>query len=213
MNYKNVIIVLSLVLIFFSCSGGDNADDPIQDDPDPVDLGNVNDCGTYPIQETSPYKLPYNVGEAYEVSQANCTDNSHREGTLGQFAYDFRMPIGTDLIAIRPGVVVAIQESFPNVGSVQQPGEENFVIINNNDGTQDRYFHLDQDGVHVEVGQTVSRGQLIASSGNSGGTPFPHLHLEVIRATPGGGIPIAVTFSNTRPHPTGLVKGQTYQAE
>ena len=206
-NYITIIHAISFLLVLIAC----NSDEPKQE-PDP-NAERTNSCGTYPPQETSPFILPYKAGEACEVTQANCTNNSHRKGTLGQFAYDIRMPIGTDIIAVRAGMVVAIQESFPNVTTVQKPGEENFVIIINSNGTQDRYFHLDQDGVHVSIGQIVSKGQLIATGGNSGGTPFPHLHLEVIQPTTGGGIPIPVTFSNTKPHPTGLVRGQVYKAE
>ena len=195
-----------LLVLHISCEDtGDKIDKEWQ--------ARTNDCGTYPGQETSKFILPYNAGESYKISQGNCTNNSHRRGTLGQFAYDFLMPIGADILAVRSGTVVAIQEDFPNVEDTQRPGEENFVIINNLDGTQDRYFHLDQNGVHVKVGDNVAQGQLIATSGNSGGTPYPHLHLEVIQPFSGGGNPLPITFRNTSPHPTGLIQGQFYEAE
>lgn len=203
------LFVITFLVLSFGCSNGD---DEADNDIDPEIESRTSNCGTYPAEENSPFILPYNQGESYRIMQANCTNNSHREGTLGQFAYDFEMPIGTDILAVRTGQVVAVEESFANVTTTQRPGEENFVIINNSDGTQDRYFHLDQDGVHVIVGQRVLQGTRIATGGNSGGTPRPHLHLEVIRPSANGGTPIPLTFSNTRPHPTGLIAGESYEA-
>lgn len=210
-NLHSLAKYISYCLIIFALSAcSEKSDDEPAIDPEVV--ARTNTCGTYPEQSTSPFNLPYKIGESYEIMQGNCTTNSHRKGTLGQFAYDFLMPIGTDIIAIRGGTVVAIQESFENVTTVQRPGEENFVIINNGNGTQDRYFHLDKDGVHVSVGDVVIQGQLIGTGGNSGGTPRPHLHLEVIRPASGGGSPIPVTFKNTTEHLKGLLVGETYEA-
>ncbi len=190
-------------MLIVSCNSGS--------DPDPnPDADRTSTCGTYPVQESSPYILPYEVGVSSEIMQANCTNNSHRRGTLGQFAYDFLLPIGQNLVAVRAGRVVSLNESFPNNTGVS--GEENWVFITHDDGTQSRYFHLDQDGVLVTVGQRVAQGQVIARSGNSGGTPRPHLHLEVIRLG-GAASPLPLTFKNTTPHPKGLLLRRTYRAE
>ena len=215
MKYSRSLLLVCLPILA-ACNEEDRPSTEEEDEMEvvltPEEEARTNSCGTYPDQATSPFKLPYHPGESYEIMQGNCTNSSHRKGTLGQFAYDFLMPIGADILAVRSGTVVAIQESFENVGATQRPGEENFVFITNTNGTQDRYFHLDKNGVHVEVGDVVMQGQLIATSGNSGGTPRPHLHLEVIELNANGATAIPVTFSNTTDHPTGLKVGEFYEA-
>ena len=173
-------------------------------------------AGTYPAQATSAYVLPYSVGETYRVGQGNCTNSSHNEAINQQFAYDIIMPIGTTLVASRSGVVVALEEGFSD--GTRVPGEENFIVIEHDDGTTSRYIHLTTLGALVDLQDTVVQGQAIAMSGDSGNSTQPHLHFDVgdgpctphldtsCRSLP-------VNFRNTSPHTNGLVQGQNYTAE
>lgn len=168
-------------------------------------------CGPYPPEATSAYVLPYEVGSAHTVSQGNCSAFSHKPGTGDQYAYDFLMPIGTPIVASRPGTVTRLVTRFMDNTGV--PGEENVVGVTHDDGSQALYFHIARDGELVAMGQTVRTGEVIALSGNSGASTEPHLHYVVIGpagTSPPGTLPI--TFNNTRDHPNGLQEGQRYTA-
>lgn len=165
---------------------------------------------TYPPRDRSPYVLPYPEGHAHNVRQGNCNPrNTHNERYNATYAYDFEMPIGSPIVAVRAGRVLALTERFEN--SQRGIREANFVAIAHDDRTYAMYGHLTKDGVHVEVGDRVEQGRHIADSGNSGLSRGPHLHFAV-KACPEGstiGSPdcttIPVTFRNTRLHPHGLI--------
>lgn len=81
---------------------------------------------------------------------------------------DWSTPIGTPVMASNTGTVVT-------AGWVSGYGYA--VYINHADGRQTRYGHLSK--VLVKVGQTVTQGQKIALSGNTGRSTGPHLHFEI----------------------------------
>jgi murein DD-endopeptidase MepM/ murein hydrolase activator NlpD len=141
----------------------------------------------------SDYILPYPAGGKYYVSQSYCSrDGSHSN----QLAYDFDMPIGTEVLAARGGTVKSIRDDSPDDG--EGYGEHNYVFIQHTDGTVAFYAHLMQDGVLVEPGDEVAAGDLIAFSGNSGLTGGrPHLHFGVyLDWPPHEGRDAAVNFRN-----------------
>ena len=169
----------------------------------------ANRCGPYPEQSTSSYVLPYEVGSEFVISQGNCTLQSHAAGSTVAYAYDFRMPIGTRLVAVRGGTVLLVQEQYTD--GDHTPGRENFINVTHADGSIAAYVHLTRDGALVEVGDVVAQGQVIALSGDTGDSSEPHLHLHVQRCNGCDTVPIV--FRNTRAHPQGLQEGQTYRAE
>ena len=82
---------------------------------------------------------------------------------------DWATPIGTTVVASSAGTVVKA-----GWGS----GYGYVVYINHADGRQTRYAHLSK--VLVKVGQSVSQGQRIALSGNTGRSSGPHVHFEIL---------------------------------
>ena len=63
-------------------------------------LTGPRDPSSYPDPVTSPYRLPWRIGEAHLCVQGNRGIVSHR-GT-GEYSYDFSMPVSIDLVSSRP---------------------------------------------------------------------------------------------------------------
>lgn len=145
--------------------------------------------GTGPVGErmgsptSSTYKLPWRAGTTRFVSQGNRSFTSHRGLHLN--AWDFWMPIGTEILAAREGRVLNIVQNFDGVGL-----NSNFIMIEHEDGTHAMYAHIRKDGTVVNVGDHVNQGQLIAYSGMVGQTINPHLHFVVFNADETRSLPI-----------------------
>lgn len=155
----------------------------------------VGGCGALPGL-TARYLLPFPSGEAYELTQGNCGDESH--GGRFRYAFDFRMPIGTPVTAARSGVVVTVRDDNPD--GTRTVGEENILIIEHADGELSRYIHLRQHGVLVAEGARVAAGDTVARSGNSGRSAFPHLHFDVAdRCGADGCRTVPAAFLNAEP--------------
>ena len=59
----------------------------------------------------------------------------------------------------------------------------NTVIIKHTDGLYSKLCHLQKGSVAVRVGDNVHYGQIIGKVGNSGRSPYPHLHFQ-LQTTP-----------------------------
>jgi murein DD-endopeptidase MepM/ murein hydrolase activator NlpD len=94
------------------------------------------------------------------------------------------MSEGTPVHAAREGIVARVIES--NDKGCWQDGcgqYANFIVVMHDDGTTGEYYHLQQNGALVDVGERVAAGQKIGLSGNTGHTALPHLHFAVYKAT------------------------------
>lgn len=109
------------------------------------------------------------------ISGGRLTSNFGRRNapTKGASSYhkgiDWATPTGTSVVASCGGTVARA-----GWGS----GYGYVVYINHPDGRQTRYGHLSK--VLVSAGQTVTQGQKIALSGNTGVSTGPHLHFEIL---------------------------------
>jgi len=159
----------------------------------------------------SPYLLPFPVGEGYAILQSYCTDDGSHES---QLAYDFVMPIGSEVAAARAGVVRDLRE---DIADDAQTSLLNYVFIEHEDGTSAFYAHLTTRGALVEIGEEVAAGQVIALSGASGRTHAAGvLHFGVFRTwPPRDEVDLAVNFSNAEgplDARGGLREGSFYRA-
>ena len=82
---------------------------------------------------------------------------------------DIGLPTGTPILAGLTGTVVSVGYDAGGYG--------NFVVIEDENGLQARYAHCHE--VLVSQGQTISRGDVIATVGNTGASTGAHLHMEV----------------------------------
>jgi hypothetical protein len=85
-------------------------------------------------------------------------------------AIDIGVAEGTSVFATADGTVTV-------AGAVNGYGYA--VYIDHGNGLVSRYGHLQAGGIKVSVGQTVTAGQVIALSGNTGISTGPHLHFEL----------------------------------
>ena len=141
------------------------------------------------------YALPYAVDTKHRLVQGYFSRFTHRN----RAALDFKMKIGTPVYAARGGVVTRVKEDGDKGGldaAYRQYG--NNIIINHNDGTRAGYWHLQHNGIVVNVGDTVQQGQLIGYSGNTGYTAFPHLHFIVWKSEAGNWRQIGTRFQTRK---------------
>lgn len=91
-------------------------------------------------------------------------------------AADIFAPVGTEVIAAKPGTVVKTTEENNGGGSrVTIKGEDDLVYY---------YTHMAFNSILVERGETVAAGQtlgVVGDSSQASGTP-PHLHFDILPA-------------------------------
>lgn len=122
------------------------------------------------------YQLPYETGKTHLLVQGYFSRYTHRN----RAALDFKMKKGTKVCAVRDGVVIRVKEDGNQGGAnVKYRPDGNLLVIQHNDNTRSGYWHLQYNSVMVNVGDTVKAGQVIALSGKTGYTYFPHLHFLV----------------------------------
>ncbi len=157
------------------------------------------------------YSLPYASNKSYRVLQGFGSRFSHTG--LEEFAIDLDMPVGTPVHAARAGVVAEIEESHNRGCWDDGCGKyANFIVVRHSDGTTGEYYHLRKGGSIVDVGDTVTQGQKIGYSGNTGHTTMPHLHFAVYCPAGWGTQSIPVRFRSS----DGIIerprRGARYQA-
>ncbi len=83
--------------------------------------------------------------------------------------WDQQAPMGTPISGVATGNVVF-------AGELDIRG--NYVMVDHGYGVYSGYAHLSQ--IHVTRGQTITKGQIVGMSGNTGRSGGAHLHWEMI---------------------------------
>jgi murein DD-endopeptidase MepM/ murein hydrolase activator NlpD len=162
------------------------------------------------------YQLPFAADQSFAVHQGFGGSYSH-QSPESFYAVDIALPLGTEVLASRAGVVMQVEKDFFGSGTdLQKFGERaNFVTILHADGTMATYAHLDLESVAVGVGQRVAAGDRLGRSGNTGFSTGPHLHFVVQHNDRGvlRSLPMFFTHANRPQVPiTGVWLGQSEAA-
>jgi hypothetical protein len=102
-------------------------------------------------------------------------------GNEDYFAY------GAEVLAVAEGTVAFVRDGLPEeapnepVMAVHQPLDYggNEVVLELVPGVYAFYAHLQPGSIRVQVGETVSTGQVRGLLGNTGNTTAPHLHFQL----------------------------------
>jgi urea transporter/murein DD-endopeptidase MepM/ murein hydrolase activator NlpD len=92
--------------------------------------------------------------------------------------FTFNKPV----LASADGLVVEVVNHIPDneVGEYNLKGNwGNSVVIKHHEKLFSQVSHLKQGSVKVKAGDIVVQGQVIGHCGNSGRSPYPHLHFQV----------------------------------
>ena len=148
-----------------------------------------------------PFSLP--VNGVWSISQAHNGEFTHQDDW--RHAWDFVILNAEgkqfngdgdyleDYICYNKNVLAVCEGSVQEVvNNVEDNiiGETNLnknwgntIIIKHTDGVYSKYSHLQKDSTGLQKGDYVRKGQVIAKVGNSGRSPYPHLHFQV-QSTP-----------------------------
>ncbi len=144
--------------------------------------------------------LPWQGGLSHQVTKWPASSlNAPRHSGIESGAWDWYMPIGTEVWASASGTVKWVYEAStnPSAGSFINQGngwwctapntQPNYAVVNNDDGTASLYLHLQYQGVVPSIGDRIERSGLVGYSGNTGyvcttapsSTSGAHLHFQV----------------------------------
>lgn len=163
---------------------------------------NVGDLNTYNYGLSSPFP-----NYKYLPSSSQIKEDSkdlyqwHDDVENGHRGMDYPLTMGSPIYAMLDGIVVGtanseedglysngsyiegVTSSLGNFVSINSkfPGDEN---EDSNSFINHMYLHLRKNDVFVKVGDTVSRGDLLGYSGNSGKSTGPHLDFRVTLTSP-----------------------------
>jgi murein DD-endopeptidase MepM/ murein hydrolase activator NlpD len=156
--------------------------------PDPTDVYARNSGGPLSLAEMDPEDAE--IEKQLRTIQATSSQTAipamwahmgkinnefgFRRSPFGGRTYEFHA--GMDIDGERGDLVIA-----PANGVVTEAGWKggygNMIEVDHGNGLKTRYGHLSK--IEVQVGDTLSRGQLMAYVGSTGRSTGPHLHYEL----------------------------------
>ncbi len=117
-----------------------------------------------------PLPSPSAAGFIWPVEGTVTSGFGYRWGRMHE-GIDISVAEGTPLRAVADGTVILMQSEY------ESGGYGNYTCIDHGGGLSSCYAH--QSSFATSVGASVSQGDLIGYSGNTGNSTGPHLHFEV----------------------------------
>jgi len=109
------------------------------------------------------------------------TDDSDKEySDSGDFLEDY-FCFDTPVVAPMDGEVVKVLDNVPDnkIGEINLDYNfGNSVVIDHGEGLFSSISHLKRKSIEVVLGDRVKKGDVLAKCGNSGRSPYPHLHFQ-----------------------------------
>ena len=156
----------------------------------------------YPVSAALPFYGEWSISQAHQGEQTHrgewrhawdfvITDSYGRQfGNEGLYAEDYYC-FGKLVLAPADGVVAEVTDNvFDNaIGDINtRENWGNSVVIRHSEYLYSKLSHLKFHSLEVKKGETVRKGQILGKCGNSGRSPYPHLHFQ-FQANPWIGSP------------------------
>lgn len=194
----NVVVLTFLYVMKLRMNPGKTLVEPIfqYNSPEKNIYQHINIKERFPIPYYLPVYLPV-LGQ-WDISQGHQGEHTH----IGEWSYAWDFIIldsnnsqfknlgdypedyycyNKPVVASADGTIVEMFDSIEDnvigeVNTLQNWG--NSIVIKHSDYLYSQYSHLKSDSFKVKKGNFVKKGQLLANVGNSGRSPYPHLHFQ-----------------------------------
>lgn len=133
-------------------------------------LDPFSDKGTAEKSQKSKFKFPVAGGILSSKFGRRKDPITGKNGAFHS-GVDIKAPVGSPIAAAKEGIVKEV------VHDSGKEGYGNYVVIEHSDGTTSLYGHCNE--LNVKKGQSVQKGQSIATVGSTGRSTGPHVHFEV----------------------------------
>ena len=110
------------------------------------------------------------------VDETNATFNN--TGTEREDFYCYNKPILAPLDGFVYDILNTIEENDIS-GVNTQENWGNTIVINHQNGLFSQISHIKKDSFKVAIGDYVTKGTILATCGNSGRSPEPHIHFQL----------------------------------
>ena len=199
----NIIALVFLYVLKFRVDNRANLN-PVyiqQNSPEKNLYSHINFMERFGKEAAIPIHLPF-FGE-WVVTQGHNGEFTHKDSW--RYAWDFEIKdevnktfknsgdfpddyycYSKNIIAPADGVVEMVIDDIPDNIVGERNLEQNWgntIVIKHSEYLYSKLSHLKPKSAEVKVGEKIKQGDLLAKCGNSGNSPYPHLHFQ-LQATP-----------------------------